>query len=151
MDDVLYHGRNGQPWSQAFSGKCASNAARPAQSGGLFLQSMTATWRQQQGTAGEVLAARYLEARQLVVLVKTFRCKAGEIDLICLCGDTLIIVEVRQRSSPGYGGALACVGARKQRRIMRATQYLLLCCPQWRDHRIRFDVVALHGDVPGVH
>jgi putative endonuclease len=110
---------------------------------------MTATWRQQQGTAGEELAARYLEARQLVVVVRNFRCKAGEIDLICLCGDTLVIVEVRQRSGLSFGGALASVGGRKQRRIMRTTQYFLLRHQQWRYHRIRFDVVALLGDVSG--
>jgi putative endonuclease len=110
---------------------------------------MTATWRQQQGMAGEALAARYLEERQLVVLVKNFRCKAGEIDLICVAADTLIIVEVRQRSGAAFGGALASVGAAKQRRILRATQYYLLRHAQWRHHRIRFDVVALHGAASG--
>jgi putative endonuclease len=107
---------------------------------------MTATWRQQQGMAGEALAAHYLEERELVVLVKNFRCRAGEIDRICVSADTLITVEVRQRS----GGALASVGAAKQRRILRTTQYYLLRHAQWRHHRIRFDVVALHGAASGV-
>ena len=109
---------------------------------------MTATWRQQPGVAGEELAAHYLEAHRLVVLVKNFRRKAGEIDLLCLSGDTLVVVEVRQRSGAGCGGALASVGARKQRRILCTKQYFLLRTQQWRHHRIRFDVVALHGSLP---
>jgi putative endonuclease len=99
---------------------------------------------------GEALAARYLEGRKLVVLVKNFRCIAEEIDLVRLAADTLDIVLVRQRSSTEFGGALASVGAAKQRLILRTTQYYLLRHAQWRHTLIRFGVIALYGAASGV-
>ncbi len=98
-----------------------------------------------QGLAGEALAARHLEAHHLVVIRRNFRCRAGELDLICRDAGVLVIVEVRQRSGDSFGGAAASVTAGKQRRILRATQYFLLCERRWRRHRLRFDVVAVHG------
>jgi putative endonuclease len=105
--------------------------------------------RQRLGEAGERLAERYLEARRLVVLARNFRCRAGELDLICRDADVLVVVEVRLRSRRDFGGALASIGAAKRRRIVRATQYFLLRDPQWRHHRLRFDVVALQGAADG--
>ena len=109
---------------------------------------MAETPRQRQGVAGEALAARHLEAHRLVVIRRNFRCKAGELDLICREAGVLVIVEVRQRSSVSFGGAPASVTLGKQRRIVRATQYFLLCERRWRHLRLRFDVVAVHGAAP---
>jgi putative endonuclease len=115
-----------------------------------MLRVMERNWRQVQGAAAEALAAHYLEARHLVVVRRNFRCKAGELDLVCREAGVLVIVEVRQRRGLAFGGALASVGPAKQRRILRATQYLLLCERRWRHHRLRFDVVAVHGTAPEV-
>jgi putative endonuclease len=79
--------------------------------------------RLQRGTASEELAAEYLHSRGLVVLSRNVRCRAGELDLVCLDGDVLAIVEVRQRAKSDFGGALASVTWRKQRKIIRATQF----------------------------
>jgi putative endonuclease len=101
--------------------------------------------RHAQGAAAEQLAARYLEARGIVVLARNLRCKAGEIDLVCRDGDILAIVEVRQRKTAGYGGALASVTWRKQRKIMRAAGFFLQRRADWRACTLRFDVVAVAG------
>jgi putative endonuclease len=114
-----------------------------------MLRLMAENRRQSQGAAGEALAARHLEAHRLVVIRRNFRCRAGELDLICRESDVLVIVEVRQRSGSAFGGALASVTLAKQHRILRATQYFLLCERRWRHHRLRFDVVAVHGAAPG--
>jgi len=101
--------------------------------------------RRQRGRAAEGLAAEYLEARGLAVLARNVRCKGGELDLVCRDGDVLAVVEVRQRCRSDFGGALASVTWRKQRKIICATRFLLRASPQWRAHRLRFDVIGVQG------
>jgi putative endonuclease len=107
--------------------------------------------RLQRGTASERLAAEYLHGRGLVVLARNVRCRAGELDLVCLDGRVLAIVEVRQRAKRDFGGALASVTWRKQRKIIRAAQFFLLRQAEWRRHVMRFDVLAVEGVPDGAH
>jgi len=60
-----------------------------------------------------------------------------------LDGSTLVMVEVRSRSSAGHGGAAATVGGRKQRRFILAARHLMLARPNYRRLAARFDVVAI--------
>jgi putative endonuclease len=101
------------------------------------------------GAAAEQLAADYLQARGLKLIARNLRCRAGEIDLVCLDGELLAIIEVRQRSGQDFGGALGSVTPVKQRRIIRAAQFILRCRPQWRYRAIRFDVMAVQGSLQG--
>lgn len=100
--------------------------------------------RQQQGAAAEDRALAYLAAQGLTPVDRNFRCKAGELDLIMRSGETLVFVEVRQRSGSGYGGAAASVTATKQQRLLRAAQFYL---QRFRfPPPCRFDVVAIEGE-----
>jgi putative endonuclease len=100
------------------------------------------------GVASEQLAARYLESRGLLIVARNQRFKVGELDLVCLDGATLVIVEVRQRRSDDYGGALASVTHWKQRKLIRATQCFLQWKREWSHLPVRFDVIAITG-TPG--
>ena len=95
------------------------------------------------GRRGEDLACRHLQSQGLELLERNYRCRAGEIDLVMLDGSTLVLVEVRSRSSSEHGGAAATVGARKQRRFILAARHLLLTRPQYRKLSARFDVLAI--------
>ncbi len=101
--------------------------------------------RAQRGAAAEQLAAQYLQVRGIKILARNLRCKAGELDLVCLDDTVLAIVEVRQRESSAYGGALASVTWAKQRKIIRATQFFLRRESHWRNFCMRFDVLAIEG------
>jgi putative endonuclease len=107
--------------------------------------------RIQRGAAAEELAARYLRLHGLKILARNLRCKVGEIDLVCLDGAALAIVEVRQRGSAEFGGALASVTWTKQRKIIRAAQYFLRRDKQWANLALRFDVLAIEGLPDGAH
>jgi len=96
--------------------------------------------RRAAGRAAEQLAARFLEARGLVIVERNYRCRAGEVDLVARDGDTLVFVEVRLRGGRAFGGAAASVDARKQAKVIRAAQYYLANRP---DQPCRCDVVAL--------
>lgn len=102
------------------------------------------------GAAAEQAAARFLEARSLRILLRNYRCRAGELDLVALGPDgTLVIVEVRLRASRRYGGGAASVDFRKQRRLLRASRHLLATHPRFGRCALRFDVIDLWRDDTG--
>lgn len=101
------------------------------------------------GRRAEDLACQHLEARGLRLLERNYRCRAGELDLVMLDGTTLVLVEVRSRSTRAHGDAASTVGTRKQQRFTRAARHLLLMRPDYRRLAARFDVVAIDPDGAG--
>jgi len=99
----------------------------------------------ERGAEAEGLAAAWLQTRGLTLLAQNLRCRGGELDLVCLDQGTLAVVEVRQRAGGDFGGALASVTRRKQRRIIRAAGYFWQRQAAWRSYRMRFDVVGISG------
>lgn len=94
------------------------------------------------GALGERHAARALRAQGLRLLEANYRRKQGEIDLIARDGDTLVIVEVRTRTSTMHHTPRASVNAAKQAQLVRMAHCYL------REHRLddvpcRYDVVEV--------
>lgn len=96
------------------------------------------------GESAEDEAYKFLIKNGLKPVCRNFRCKQGELDLIMLDNQTLVIVEVRYRKSDKYGSALESVTRTKQSRIIAATHCYL--SSHKTDSPIRFDVVALSGN-----
>jgi putative endonuclease len=101
--------------------------------------------RKEAGEAAEDAALKYLAAHGLKLVVRNYRCRGGELDLVMLDGKTLALVEVRYRSSTAFGGAAASVTRFKQRRIILASRHLLTTRSDLRRYPARFDVIALSG------
>ena len=102
------------------------------------------TWRQSVGLRAENAAADYLQAQGAQILLRNYRCRCGELDIIAKLGDDeLAIVEVRTRSSSAYGGAAASVDAGKRRRLVRAASLLLQRRSDLARLRARFDVIVV--------
>lgn len=101
-----------------------------------------AAHRQQTGRAGEDSAAAALEAAGFTILLRNYRCRAGELDLVARRGTLLVIAEVRCRAREDYGGAAASVTYRKQRRIVRASRHLLTRHRALALLPVRFDVLV---------
>ena len=106
---------------------------------------MSTVTRLQRGAESEYLVAAYLQAHGLQVIAHNLRCKGGELDLVCLDGCVLAIVEVRQRVRAEFGGAVGSVNRRKQRKIIRAARFFLRRETAWHGLVIRFDVVGVEG------
>ena len=102
------------------------------------------------GRAAEDAAARFLAARGAQVLLRNYRCRRGELDIVALCGAELALVEVRTRSSSAFGGALASVDAGKRRRLIQAAARLLQERPDLARLRVRFDVMAVEAPLGAV-
>jgi putative endonuclease len=99
--------------------------------------------RQQMGQAAEDAAVTLLRSQGVEILLRNFRFRLGELDIVARDGDTLAIVEVRKRSSAKFGGAAASVDFRKQIKLRRAANVLLQRRKDLTGLRVRFDVVAV--------
>lgn len=96
------------------------------------------------GRSGERAAADFLARRGYEVVGAGFAARRGEIDLLCRHGDTLVVVEVKTRTSEAFGTPAEAVGTRKRRALMAAAaEYRVLA--GWRGP-IRFAIVGLVGD-----
>lgn len=95
------------------------------------------------GQAAEDAAFDYLQTLGYVPIVRNWRCRSGEIDLILRDGKTLVFAEVRSRTSPErYGTAIEALTPRKCRQV-RDTAAVYLRMKRAEDVPIRFDVVAV--------
>jgi len=99
--------------------------------------------RQRIGQAAELAAVVFLRANGVQIALRNWRYRLGELDIVGLDGDTLIIVEVRKRSSNRFGGAAASVDARKQNKLRRAAALLLQQRKGFAQLKVRFDVIAV--------
>lgn len=106
--------------------------------------------RQRLGASGEDQAAAWYLAQGYEVVARNWRCREGEIDLICTRGRTLVFCEVKTRSSAAFGHPAEAVTPTKQRRLrLLATRWLEAVdgsgSGAGRGRDIRFDVAAILG------
>jgi putative endonuclease len=97
------------------------------------------------GRSAEDIAAEFLERQGLVVLMRNYRRRGGELDIVAREGDVLVIGEVRTRSTESFGGAAASIDGWKQHKIVRAATQLLQQRKDLAKLRARFDVLVVHG------
>jgi putative endonuclease len=101
------------------------------------------------GVEAEERACLLLKEQGYMIVARNWRSRYGEIDIIARDGSTIVFVEVKARSSHGFGGPDAAVDIGKQRRIAStAAQFL----QQTRcELQARFDVVTFSGERPNVY
>jgi putative endonuclease len=69
------------------------------------------------GRYGENLAARRLTESGLRVLARNWRCRDGEIDILAVDGDALVVCEVKTRRADTYEHPMAGVTRDKAERL----------------------------------
>jgi putative endonuclease len=96
------------------------------------------------GQWGEDLAVRHLERLGLVVVDRNWRCRTGEIDIVATDRetDTVIICEVKTRTSEDFGSPLAAVTPLKVRRL-RALASEWLRAHDSHAREVRIDVIGI--------
>ncbi|HWI42112.1 MAG TPA: YraN family protein [Nocardioides sp.] len=102
----------------------------------------TAQARQAIGAYGEELAARHLRELGMVVLERNWRCPEGEVDILLRDGATLVVCEVKTRTSCVAGTPHEAITDAKLARLKRLGE-------RWAEARgirpdgIRIDLVAV--------
>jgi putative endonuclease len=94
------------------------------------------------GQTGEELAAGYLQRAGYRILLRNYRKKCGEIDIIAEEKGTLVFIEVKTRKTETFGSPFAAITKKKQQQISRVAQDYL------SRHNLfnkpaRFDVIAI--------
>jgi putative endonuclease len=96
------------------------------------------------GASGEERVAAWYRSAGYEVVARNWRCREGEIDLVCARAGTLVVCEVKTRSSLAYGHPAEAVTPAKQRRLRTlALRWLAAEDPSPRPASIRFDVAAV--------
>jgi putative endonuclease len=102
------------------------------------------------GLQCEVLAARFLEARGLVIVDRNVRAGGVELDIVALAPaghgdrvDTAVFIEVRSREDDRAGLPEETVDGRKQARLRRGATAWLVGRDLWEQVAVRFDVVSV--------
>jgi len=80
------------------------------------------------------------------VLARNWRCKFGELDLVLIRDDTLVICEVKSRRGDAFGAGWQSVTRNKQAKI-RALAEVYVSTMSERAIDVRFDVASVR--VPG--
>lgn len=99
--------------------------------------------RQRIGNRAEQQARDWLQQQGLTTVAVNYRCRLGEVDLVMIDHNTLVFVEVRWRRHQQYGGPLASVDTRKQRRLTQAARHFLGRHPDQAQRPCRFDVIGM--------
>lgn len=94
------------------------------------------------GRQGEELAAAYLVDKGYKVLVRNWRCRYGEIDLVAMDGKTMVFIEVKTRQTVRLGLPAEAVDTRKQKRLRSLARRYIHETGQTAA-AYRFDVVAV--------
>lgn len=104
--------------------------------------------RQRIGDRGEAIAERFLCARGYTILARKYRCREGEIDLVCRDGDILAFVEVKTRRGNLFGTPEEAITAAKLAHLAQAGQHYLMDHAREGDPW-RIDVVGIDLDPTG--
>ena len=100
------------------------------------------------GREGELAAERFLVGLGMVLVARDVRLKTGQLDLVMMDGECLVLVEVKARSGRGWGLAQEAVGWQKLRKLAQLAETFRLQHPGLGS-RERVDVVAVDLDHDG--
>jgi putative endonuclease len=100
--------------------------------------------RQAWGARGEDLAHRFLQKAGYTVVARNWRAEdgSGELDLVALDGQTVVIVEVKTRASAEFGLPEEAVDRAKRTHLVRtAARYAREAEVPFQE--VRFDIVSI--------
>ncbi len=106
------------------------------------------------GMKGEEITSLYLKSQGFCIILRNFRCRYGEIDIIAYDSDddALCFVEVKTRTSLRKGRPCEAVDHRKLRNLKRTAYYYLKGQrPFCRRMRIDISEVMISGKVQSIN
>lgn len=93
------------------------------------------------GVEGEELAVSYLTNKGFTILERNLKMGSLEADIIASRNDKLHFIEVKTRTSDGYGHPEDSVGKKKIKNLIIMADIYTKINPKWK--RIEFDILAI--------
>lgn len=97
----------------------------------------------QTGVEGEDAAAEFLVGKGYEIVVRNYRFKRAEIDIIVRKGNWLVFVEVKTRSGNAFGFPEEFVDSEKEENIFLAAEEYMYET-DWQGN-VRYDIVSVLG------
>jgi putative endonuclease len=114
----------------------------------------SAAARVARGKWAEDLVSRWYEQHGYVIVVRNWRCKRGELDVVACKNGVLVVCEVKARASNAFGTPAEAVTPAKQLKVRRATADFRASMRRSNDslaslvnisRTVRFDVACVLG------
>ena len=97
------------------------------------------------GKEAEDFAAKFLVDKGYTLLARNFYYQKGELDIIALLNNVLVVVEVKARSTTSFIEPYEAVDKRKIKLIVKATDAFIQM--QNRNEEVRFDIISVHKNI----
>ena len=97
----------------------------------------------EKGDEGEKIVIRYLKQCGYEILIRNFRCRSGEIDVIFKDNEEIVFAEIKTRSGTNYGFPAESVTVFKKNHILNTARYFLYRYHLWNCN-VRFDVIEVY-------
>ena len=94
------------------------------------------------GDYGEDITIKYLIKSNYKIVMRNFRCRLGEIDIIAFDGDYLCFIEVKTRYGVEFGFPVEAVNRKKQIKIQKVAEFYIYE-KNCYNFSFRFDVVEV--------
>jgi putative endonuclease len=94
------------------------------------------------GQDAEDIAARYLQAKGYSILERNWKWHRGELDIICLHNDRLVVVEVKSARADSAYHAADRVGRDKRRQLWKLTEHFMKQ-RRWLGRSVQVDIVEV--------
>lgn len=102
-------------------------------------------FNRQKGNEGESLAVGYLQKKGYKIIVRNFRTRFGELDIICRKNDTLIFVEVKTKTSGDFGTPEEMFTKSKLAKVKKMADVYLVT-NNLNNYLCRIDLIAVNLD-----
>ena len=102
------------------------------------------------GRKGERIACRRLLREGFDILVRRWRGRRGELDIVAFEGDLIVFIEVKTRSSEKFGEPWEFVDPRKQA-VLQRTAEEFIAEYDLGQYAYRFDIVSVTGGNVTLH
>lgn len=95
------------------------------------------------GEKMEGVVCKWLSERGYQILARNYRCRYGEVDIVALENDCLVLVEVKARRSTKFGNPADAVNSKKLEKIGRTGESFRSTYDSDLPEAMRIDVVEV--------
>lgn len=97
------------------------------------------------GSKGEDAVCEYLRKKGHKIVVRNFKTKFCEIDIVSVCGSSLYFTEVKTRKNADFGGGLTAINKKKLDKMKFASEVFLKARPEYQKYNPLLAAASVDG------